>query len=76
MDLRPRGEFTDDLFAHSQPAMADKVMGVLDEINSRWGKGFLRVARVPAAPGWAMRRELMSQRYTTKLDQLWTVSAK
>ncbi len=53
MDLRQRGEFTDDLFAHSQPAMADKVMGVLDEINSRWGKGVLSVARVPAAPGWA-----------------------
>jgi len=76
MDLRQPGEFTDDLFAHSPPAMADKVMGVLDEINSRRGKGVLRVASVPAAPGLAMRRELMSQSYTTKLDQLWTVSAK
>ena len=76
MDLRQPGEFTDDLFAQSQPAMADKVMGVLDEINSRWGKGVLRLASVPAAPGWAMRRELMSQSYTTKLDQLWTVRAK
>ncbi len=76
MDLRPRGEFTDDLFAHSQPAMADKVMSVLDEINSRWGKGVVRLASVPAAPGWAMRRELMSQSYTTKVDQLWTVKAR
>lgn len=40
MDLRQPGEFTDDLFTHSQPAMADKVMSVLDEINGRWGKGF------------------------------------
>ncbi|UEB97824.1 translesion error-prone DNA polymerase V subunit UmuC [Pseudomonas sp. HN2] len=76
MDLRQHGEFTDDLFAQSQPAMADKVMGVLDEINGRWGKGVLRLASVSAAPGWAMRRELMSQSYTTKLDQLWTVRAK
>ncbi|MDR6162017.1 translesion error-prone DNA polymerase V subunit UmuC [Pseudomonas fluorescens] len=76
MDLRQPGEFTDDLFAQSQPAMADKVMGVLDEINGRWGKGVLRVASVPTAPGWAMRRELMSLSYTTKLDQLWTVSAR
>ena len=75
MDLRQPGEFTDDLFAHSQPVMADKVMSVLDEINGRWGKGVLRVASVPVAPGWAMRRELMSQSYTTKLDQLWTVKA-
>ncbi|WP_336353190.1 translesion error-prone DNA polymerase V subunit UmuC [Pseudomonas atacamensis] len=76
MDLRQPGEFTDDLFAHSQPVMADKVMSVLDEINGRWGKGVLRVASVPVAPGWAMRRELMSQSYTTKLDQLWMVKAR
>jgi len=38
MDLRQPGEFTDDLFAHSQPVMADKVMSLLDEINGRWGK--------------------------------------
>jgi DNA polymerase V len=76
LDLRQPGEFTDDLFAHSQPAAADKVMEVLDEINSRWGRGVLRLARVPAAPGWAMRRDLMSRSYTTKIDQLWTVKAK
>jgi DNA polymerase V len=76
MDLRQPGEFTDDLFAHSQPAMADKVMSVLDEINGRWGKGVLRVASVPAAPDWGMRRDLMSQSYTTKVNQLWTVKAR
>ena len=76
MDLRQPGEFTDDLFVQSQPVMADKVMSVLDEINGRWGKGVLRVASVPVAPGWAMRRDLMSQSYTTKVDQLWTVKAR
>ena len=76
MDLRQPGEFTDDLFAHSQPVMADKVMSVLDEINGRWGKGVIRLASVPAAPDWAMRQELMSQSYTTKVDQLWTVRAQ
>ncbi|RMO54581.1 hypothetical protein ALQ38_100148 [Pseudomonas marginalis pv. marginalis] len=76
MDLRQPGEFTDDLFAQSQPVMADKVMSVLDEINGRWGKGVLRVASVPVAPGWAMRRELMSQSYTTKVDQLLMVKAR
>lgn len=75
MDLRQPGEFTDDLFAHTQPAAADKVMNVLDEINNRWGRGTLRAAAVPAAPAWAMRRELKSPSYTTRLDQLWTVKA-
>jgi DNA polymerase V len=36
MDLRQPGEFTNDLFAHSQPVMADELIGVLDEINGRW----------------------------------------
>ncbi|WP_143484657.1 DUF4113 domain-containing protein, partial [Pseudomonas aeruginosa] len=27
----------------------------------------------PAAPEWGMRRELMSQSYTTKVEQLWQV---
>ncbi|PKH14647.1 DNA polymerase V subunit UmuC [Pseudomonas sp. 43NM1] len=76
MDLRQPGEFTDDLFAHSQPVMANKVMSVLDEINGRWGKRVLRVASVPVAPGWAMRRELMSQSYTTNVNELWTVRAQ
>nr|WP_241152464.1 DUF4113 domain-containing protein [Pseudomonas viridiflava] len=51
-------------------------MGVLDEVNSRWGRGTLRAGSVPADPQWAMRRDLMSQSYTTKLDQLWTVRSQ
>jgi DNA polymerase V len=75
MDLRQPGEFTDDLFAQSQPVEAEKVMSVLDEINGRWGRGTLRAASVPADPAWAMRRDLMSQSFTTKLDQLWKVKS-
>ncbi|MBD1555157.1 Y-family DNA polymerase [Pseudomonas typographi] len=73
LDLCQRGEYTDDLFAVSQPAAAERVMGVLDAINERWGRGTLRSAAVPAAPAWAMRRGLMSQSYTTRLDQLMRV---
>ncbi len=70
------GEYTDDLFAISQPAEATRVMTVLDQINDRWGRGTLRSASVPTNPDWGMRRELMSQSYTTKLDQLWSVACK
>lgn len=75
MDLRQPGEFTDDLFAYSQPAATGRVMGVLDEINNRWGRGTLRAASVPVDPQWSMRRDLMSQSFTTKIDQLWTVKS-
>lgn len=70
------GEYTDDLFAVSQPAEATRVMSVLDQINGRWGKGTLRSASVPEDPAWGMRREMMSQSYTTRLDQLWQVSCR
>ncbi|WP_432780691.1 translesion error-prone DNA polymerase V subunit UmuC (plasmid) [Pseudomonas corrugata] len=73
LNLCQPGEFTEDLFAHSQPGEATKVMSVLDAINERWGRGTLRVASVPATPDWAMRRNLMSQSYTTRLDQLWQI---
>lgn len=49
-------------------------MTVLDQINGRWGRGTLRSASVPADPDWGMRREMMSQSYTTRLDQLWAVA--
>lgn len=73
LSLCQPGKYTDDLFAVSQPADASRVMSVLDQINGRWGQGTLRSASVPAIPDWAMRRELMSQRYNTRLDQLWQI---
>ncbi|MCF5173397.1 DUF4113 domain-containing protein, partial [Pseudomonas canadensis] len=73
LNLCQPGEYTDDLFAISQPAEATRVMTVMDQINERWGRGTLRSACVPADPDWGMRRDMMSQSYTTKLDQLWSV---
>jgi DNA polymerase V len=76
LNLCQPGEYTDDLFAVSQPTEATRVMSVLDQINDRWGRGTLRSASVPTNPEWGMRREMMSQSYTTKLDQLWSVACK
>ena len=76
VNLCQKGEYTEDLFATSQPESSEKVMGVLDAINTRWGRGTLRLASVPTTPEWGMRRGMMSQSYTTRLDQLWTVSSK
>lgn len=76
LDLCQLGEYTDDLFTKSQPAEATRVMAMLDQINERWGRGTLRSASVPADPHWGMRREMMSQSYTTKLNQLWVVPCR
>lgn len=76
MDLRQRGQFTDDLFATTQPEASERLMGVMDQINQRWGRGTLRPGRVPADPDWGMRRDMLSPSYTTRLDQLWVVKCE
>jgi DNA polymerase V len=76
MGLCQRGEFTGDLFAAQQSASAGKVMGVLDEINGRWGRGTLRTGGVPVNPDWGMRRAMMSRSFTTRVDELWSVRSK
>ncbi len=73
IDLRQPGEFTDDLFAVTQPVACDRLMSVLDEINGKYGRGTMRTASVPRTPDWGMRREMMSRSYTTRIDQLWRV---
>ncbi|MDA7088731.1 Y-family DNA polymerase [Pseudomonas sp. SA3-5] len=74
LDLRQRGEFTDDLFVATPPEAAERVMGVMDAINARWGRGTMHPAGVPAQPDWGMRREMMSPSYTTRIEQLWRVT--
>lgn len=76
LGLCQRNECTGDLFAPMQPTEASQVMDVLDQINNKWGRGTIRPGRVQLAPDWGMRREMMSQSYTTRLDQLWRVSAQ
>ncbi|EGH17654.1 RulB, partial [Pseudomonas savastanoi pv. glycinea str. race 4] len=76
MDICLPGEFTDDLFTTNQPVSSDRLMSALDMINGKWGRGTLRTGSVPMTPDWGMRREQMSQSYTTRLDQLWVVKAK
>ncbi|HHN0328344.1 TPA: translesion error-prone DNA polymerase V subunit UmuC [Pseudomonas aeruginosa] len=73
MDLRQCGEFTGDLFAVTPRSGADRLMAVVDRINAQEGRGTVRLGRIPAAPKWAMRREMLSQRYTTRWDELMVV---
>ncbi|VVM76614.1 hypothetical protein PS673_02056 [Pseudomonas fluorescens] len=66
VNLCQKGEYTEDLFSVSQPEATEKVMGVLDAINGRWGRATMRLASVPTDPDWGMRREMMSQSYTSR----------
>ncbi|MBO2923696.1 Y-family DNA polymerase [Pseudomonas asiatica] len=76
MDLRKRGEYTQDLFSPSQPERSDALMATMDKINRRWGHDCLRTAAVPLTPDWGMRRALLSPSYMTSWEQLWTVQCR
>ena len=60
LDLSQPSEITGDLFAAAQPAASEKLMGVLDAVNGRWGRGTMRLASVPIDANWGMRQEMMS----------------
>ncbi|WP_313025569.1 Y-family DNA polymerase [Pseudomonas lopnurensis] len=70
MDLSQRGEVTGDLFAPRPRPGSDRLMSIMDEINQQKGRGTIRIARVPAAPSWGMRREMLSLRATTEWGEL------
>lgn len=70
LDLSQRGEITVDLFAPVPKPGADRLMQIMDEVNQKSGRGTLRLGRVPATPGWGMRRDMLSQRATTEWGEL------
>ncbi|HGA2315708.1 TPA: DUF4113 domain-containing protein [Pseudomonas putida] len=37
----------------------------------KWCRGAMRLASVPLDPSWGIRRKMMSQSFTTRVDELW-----
>lgn len=68
--LVPARHRTDDLFAPGRRAESPALMGVLDDINLKMGRGTVRLARESAQSGWEMRRQFLSPYYTTRWDDL------
>ncbi|KWS24571.1 hypothetical protein AL062_13025 [Pseudomonas syringae pv. syringae] len=75
MAIGKRGEFTGDLFTESQPAKTEELMTVLDRINGKFGKSTLHSGRMALSAGWAMKREMISQSYTTSIKHLMRFQA-
>ncbi|HBO9793441.1 DUF4113 domain-containing protein [Pseudomonas aeruginosa] len=46
------GRSRDIVIAAVQPVASEKVMQVMDRINSKWGRGTLRLGGVPVTPDW------------------------
>lgn len=81
-ELGPAGPCQADLFA-ARAAEHPALLAAVDRVNARFGRHTVVVAAQgrpdaltrmdaggPGAPTWAMRRDLMSPRYTTSWDEL------
>ncbi|QXZ17215.1 DUF4113 domain-containing protein [Pseudomonas sp. AO-1] len=59
-----RGELTPNLFAPNPRPCAYQLMAAVDRINLKEGRGAIRIGRIPEKPKWAVRRAMLSLRYT------------
>ena len=76
-DLRSKDLQQGSLFDAQPPEQdlrREKLMGVLDKANSKWGRGSIGLGVIKDQKGWAMLRGNLSPAYTTNWDQLRVVS--
>jgi len=65
----------DDAKAEASRERARKLMGVLDEVNSRFGRGAVQLGALGTKPVWTMKRGRVSPRYTTRWEDIPKVAA-
>lgn len=52
---------------------SEKLMAVMDQLNTRDGRGTLYFAGQGTRPLWQMKREMLSPRYTTRFSDLLVI---
>ena len=71
-ELQPEGRrqasLWDDAVDAERRERSRKLMGVLDEVNARFGRGAVQLGALGTKPVWTMKRGRVSPRYTTR----WT----
>ncbi len=71
--LIPKDHANLDLFQAAHYQCQEPLTRTLDHINQRWGQGTIHSGLANYKAAWAMRRQHLSPRYTTSIDELWTV---
>ena len=55
--------------------VSESIMSAIDKINSRYGSSTLKIASEGIEKVWKMKRENVSQSYTTRFDELVVVNS-
>lgn len=61
----PAGEVQYNMFSDYEHTREQKLAGLLDDLNSRYGRGTLRLAAEGFERKWIMKQEFLSKQYTT-----------
>jgi len=66
----PAGEIQFNLFSNYDNSKQQKLSVLLDDINTRYGRGALRVAAEGYDKTWKMKQEFLSKQYTTDWNDI------
>ena len=73
-DLLPKGVGQLSLFGATDVERSDQLMSALDRINRRHGKSSIRFGSELVSDRWRMRQQFKSPSYTTRWDELLTIT--
>ncbi|OCG20235.1 hypothetical protein A9G22_10850 [Gilliamella sp. App2-1] len=75
LDLKAKNSYSQpDFFitelAHLLQRKSDMLVKKIDSINQKMGKNTIQLGGIQKSAPWQVKRELLSQRYTTRWDEL------
>jgi DNA polymerase V len=70
LDLRPTSETPLTLLPSIDPERSARLMLAMDTINQRYGRRTVVPGRAGIVQRWSMRRQRLSPRYTTDIDEI------
>jgi DNA polymerase V len=73
LDLVAADQVQSGLFDRPDDARSVNRMHAIDALNGRFGSGTVTFVTVGVRPRWGLRREFISQRYTTVWEELLCV---
>jgi len=71
--ILPKNAVNLDLFQAAEQQRHGPLTHTIDRINQRWGRGTIHSGLADYEADWAMRRRYLSPRYTTNINDVWTV---
>lgn len=74
MELSPEAYKQTTLFKNSDPKHLD-LMAIMDKLNKSYGQQKIKLAAQDLDRTWKMKREKLSRRYTTRLDEIIRVKS-